>query len=535
MRGVVCASQPAAAQAGRDILAAGGNAADACVGAAAVLGLMEPMSTGLGGDCFCLFYKAGTEAGSGEVLALNGSGRSPSALTLAAAEAATAEGGGWDRRGAHAVTAPGTAQGWADALERFGRMDLGSALAPAIGLAEGGSPVTPVIARGWASQEELLRKQGPAGGDLLLGGRAPRAGEVWRNPHLARVMRELAEGGPAAFYEGAAGAAIVAALSERGGLMTMADLAGHRSSFEPPIWTEYAGAAGSARVWECAPNGQGLTALLALNILRGTDAGERAARSAGYIHIVLEALRLAFADARARIADPEAAEVPVGTLLSEGYAASRRELISEDRALELASAGELPGGSDTVYLCAVDGEGNGCSFINSNYEGFGTGIVPRGCGFSLQNRGAGFSLEAGHPNALAGGKRPYHTIMPGLLTDAGGGLIGPFGVMGGWNQPQGHVQVLLNLLERGMDAQAALDEPRFSMYEDPPNGEAWVEEGISVGAMSELSELGHRVRPAAGAVRTRVVGKGQLIARDGETGVFWAGSDPRGDGCAAAV
>lgn len=527
IRGVMCASQPAASQAGRDVLAAGGNAADACVAAAAVLGLMEPTSTGLGGDCFCLFYEAST----GEVGAINGSGRSPAGLTLEAAEAS----GPWDRQGAHAATAPGTAMGWADALERFGRMGLADALAPAIALAEGGSPVTPVIARGWASQEELLRRQGPAGGDLLLGGRAPRAGEVWRNPNLARVMRELAEGGPAAFYEGRAGAAIVEALAERGGAMTAADLAGHRSTFEPPISTEYAGAAGSARAWECRPNGQGLTALLALNILRGTGAGELPARSTRYVHLVLEALRLAFADARARIADPSAAEVPVEALLSEEFAASRRALISEEGAIPLASAGELPGGSDTVYLCAVDGDGNACSFINSNYEGFGTGIVPRGCGFPLQNRGAGFTLEAGHPNVLAGGKRPYHTIMPGLLTDAEGGLIGPFGVMGGWNQPQGQVQVLLNLLERGMDAQAALDEPRFSMYQDPPNGEVWVEEGIPVAVMSELAQLGHRARAASGAVRTRVAGKGQAIIRDAETGAFWAGSDPRGDGCAAAV
>ena len=196
-------------------------------------------------------------------------------------------------------------------------------------------------------------------------------------------------------------------------------------------------------------------------------------------------------------------------------------------------AGDLPGGSDTVYLCVVDEEGNACSFINSNYEGFGTGIVPPGCGFSLQNRGAGFSLEAGHPNALAGGKRPYHTIMPGMLTDAEG-LLGPFGVMGGWNQPQGHVQVVLHALERGLDPQSALDEPRFSIYGDPPNGEVWIEEGFALEAMTELAQMGHPMRPAAGPARNHVVGKGQMILRERETGTWWAGSDGRADGCAMA-
>ena len=521
-RGVAAASQPAAARAGLRILDAGGNAADAAVAAAAVLGLVEPTSTGLGGDCFCLFHEAST----GEVHALNGSGRAPAGLALAD----VAE--GWERQGVHAATVPGAAAGWEDALARHGRMDLASALGPAIELAEGGTPITPVIARAWASQEELLREQSPNGGELLLGGRAPRAGEIWRNAGLARTMRDLAEGGAAAFYEGAAGRAIVEVLDGLGGAMTAADLASHRSTFEPPISARY----GEATVWECRPNGQGLTALLALRILDGMGMAELPARSAAWAHRALEALRLAFADARARIADPAISEVPVEALLSEEYIAQRRALISEDAALELAEAGELPGlpgGSDTVYLCTVDEEGNACSFINSNYEGFGTGIVPRGCGFSLQNRGAGFSLEAGHPNALAGGKRPYHTIMPGMLTDDAG-LIGPFGVMGGWNQPQGHAQVVMHLVDRGLEPQNAIDEPRFSIYRDPPNGEVWIEEGFPLEAMSELAQMGHRVRPAAGAVRNHVVGKGQIIAKDRETGTWWAGSDGRADGCAMA-
>ena len=521
-RGVASTSQPAATRAGLRILDAGGNAADAAVACAAVLGLVEPTSTGLGGDCFCLFHEAAT----GEVHALNGSGRSPAGLRL---EDAAED---WERQGVHAATVPGAAAGWEDALARHGRMDLAAVLGPAIELAEGGTPITPVIARAWESQEELLREQSPHGGELLIDGRAPRAGEVWRNAGLARTMRELAEGGSAAFYEGAAGRAIVEVLAGLGGAMTAGDLASHRSTFERPISARY----GEATVWECRPNGQGLTALLALRMLDGMGMGELPARSTGWVHRALEALRLAFADARARIADPAMSEVPVEALLSEEYVAERRALIAEDAALELATAGELPelpGGSDTVYLCTVDEEGNACSFINSNYEGFGTGIVPRGCGFSLQNRGAGFSLEAGHPNALAGGKRPYHTIMPGMLTDADG-LIGPFGVMGGWNQPQGHAQVVMHLVDRGLEPQNAIDEPRFSMYGDPPNGEVWMEEGFALEAMSELARMGHRVRPAAGPVRNHVVGKGQIIVRDRETGTWWAGSDGRADGCAMA-
>ena len=525
-RGVAASSQPAATRAALRILDAGGNAADAAVACAAVLGLVEPTSTGLGGDCFCLYYEAAT----GEVQALNGSGRAPSGLTLEialdTAQSSTEE---WDRKGVHAATVPGAAAGWEDSLARFGRMDLAEVLAPAIALAEGGTPITPVIARSWESQAELLRERNPGGCELLIEGRAPRAGEPWRNPGLARVMRDLAEGGARSFYEGFAGAAVARALAERGGAMTEADLAAHRSTHEAPI----AARRGDATVWECRPNGQGLTALIALRILEGAGLAELPARSAAWVHRVLEALRLAFADARARIADPAMAEVPVEALLSEPYIAARRELIEEDAAIELASAGELPGGSDTVYLCTVDEDGNACSFINSNYEGFGTGIVPTGCGFSLQNRGAGFSLEAGHPNALAGGKRPYHTIMPGMLTDAQG-LLGPFGVMGGWNQPQGHVQVVLHALEQGLDPQSALDEPRFSIYQDPPNGEVWIEEGFALETMTELAQMGHPVRPAAGMVRNHVVGKGQMILRERETGTWWAGSDGRADGCAMA-
>ena len=522
-RGAVASSQPLATLAGVTMLQAGGNAADAAVAAAAALAVTEPGSTGIGGDCFALFYRASDRA----VRAINGSGHSPGGLTLELAVGSH----GFDPQGPHSVTVPGTIAGWADTVDRFGAMDLAEVLAPAIALAEDGFGVTPIISRGWKRQEPLLNSRGPAGRDLLLDGRAPRAGEIWRNPHLAGVMRAVAEGGPDAFYRGDPARAITEALQSHGGCMTLADLGAHRSTFEDPISTTYR----DHRIHQCPPNGQGVTALMALNILEGYDMAATPPRSVEALHLTIEAVRLAFGDARAYIADPARARVPVNSMLSKEYAARRRALITPDGAIRLATAGELPSASDTVYLCAVDGEGNACSFINSNYQGFGSGIVPRDTGFSLQNRGAGFSLDPDHPNALAGDKRPYHTIIPAMITRPDGTLFAPFGVMGGWNQPQGHAQVAINLIDRHMDPQTAIDEPRFSIFADPPNGDVWVEDGIPTAVISGLAQLGHPVRPASGALRAGVVGQGQIIVRQPESGVLWAGSDPRGDGCAIGL
>ncbi len=522
-RGIVASSQPLATMAGITVLQAGGNAADAAVATAAALAVVEPGSTGIGGDCFCLFYRAG----DGEVGSVNGSGRSPEALSLEMVGGPA----GFDPQGVHAVTVPGTIAGWADTVERFGRMPIADVLAPAIALAEDGFPVTPIISGGWQRQEGLLRDRSPGGSDLLADGRAPRPGEIWSNPSIAAVMRTVAEGGPEAFYEGWPARAIVEAVQANGGCMTSDDLRRHRSTFEAPISTTYR----RHTVYECGPNGQGITALMALNILEGFEMASTPPRSVETLHLMIEAVRLAFADARAHVADPARSPVPVAAMLSKGYAAGRRRLISPDAAIRLAAAGVLATGSDTVYLCAVDGEGNACSFINSNYQGFGSGIVPAGCGFSLQNRGAGFSLDPGHPNSIEGGKRPYHTIIPAMITRPDGSLMGPFGVMGGWNQPQGHTQVVVNLVDRGMDPQAAIEEPRFSIFADPPNGDNWVEDGIPTETISALAQLGHPVRPASGALRTGVVGQGQIIIRDPRTGVLWGGSDPRGDGCAIGL
>ena len=520
-RGIAATSQPLASVAGARILSEGGNAADAAVAAAAVLAVVEPTSTGIGGDCFALFYRAEDQS----VSALNGSGRSPAVLDLDTVERS----GGWERQGPHAVTVPGSLMGWHDTVTRFGRMPLSAVLQPAIEHAEQGFAMTPAIARGWNFQAELLAETGPAGSDLLLNGKAPKAGEVWTNPLIATVMREVAEGGPDAFYQGRPAERIVEALEEHGGVMSLSDLANHCSTFDDAISATYR----RHRVWECPPNGQGITTLMALNILEGFEIDQLEARSPEALHLIIESLRLAFADARALVADPAQSDVPVEEMLSKAYAAKRRALICADSAIELASSGFLPGQSDTVYLSTADGDGNACSFINSNYEGFGSCIVPRESGFSLQNRGAGFVVDdPDHPNALAGGKRPYHTIMPSMITRHDGSLFASYGVMGGWNQPQGQTQVVLNLIDRGMDAQSAIDAPRISMYEEPPNGRIYVEDTFGVEVLARLAELGHPVVPATGAIRTGVVGKGQIIYRDPDSGVLWGGSDPRADGCA---
>lgn len=516
-------SQPLAAQAGLEVLQAGGNAADAAVATAAALAVVEPTSTGLGGDAFALYFDGTARA----VHAVNGHGRSGASLTL---EAARARGvaGTPGKHSVHTVTVPGAAAAWADTVSRYGRLPLTEVLAPAIRLAEQGFPVSPVIAGYWAVESGRIRQASPNAGEMLIEGRAPRAGEVWRNPNVARVLRTLGEGGATAFYQGEPARAIVDVVQRLGGWLELDDLAAHASTFEQPISTAYRG----HTVYECPPSGQGLIALIALNIVEGYDLAAMDRRSPDYLHTLIEAVRLAFEDGRAHIADPEHASVPVDRLLSKAYAAERRALI--DPRQSTMGGGPLPS-SDTAYMAVVDGEGNACSFINSNYDGFGTGIVPAGCGFTLQNRGFGFSWEEPqHPNAVAPGKRPLHTIMPSMITDPGGDLFAAFGVMGGWHQPQGHLQVVANLIDHQLDPQRALDEPRFSIYADPPVGFVYMEDAAGVEVMAELARRGHRVRPATGFQRTRAFGRGQVIARDPETGVLWGGSDPRADGAAVA-
>ena len=522
-RAVVATSQPLAAQAGLEVLHAGGNAADAAVATAAALNVVEPTMTGIGGDCFALYFDAATR----EVHAVNGSGRAPAALT----RDELARRGVQDelpQRGALAVTVPGAAAGWADTVSRHGRLPLADVLAPAIALAEDGAPVSPLVAYLWAQGEPLLR-QGPHAEELLLDGRPPRAGEIWRNPTLARTLRAVAEGGAEAFYTGRIAAAVGAIVQQLGGVLTAEDLAPHRSTFEAPIRARY----GEHWVYECAPPGQGLAALMALQIAEGLSLAGLDPRSAQALHLLIEGMRLAFADARRYVADPTFAEVPVDALLDPAYAEGRRALINPARATVDPVAGSPTPTSDTVYLAVVDAEGNACSFINSNYNGFGTGIVPEGCGFTLQNRGRGFSLDPAHPNAVSPGKRPYHTILPGLVTHADGDLFACFGVMGAFMQPQGHLQLLVNLLTHGMEPQAALDAPRFRIVAEEAGGRVQLEDGIADEVVAELAALGHPVERVSGVYRASgKLGRGQLIARDRESGVLWAGSDGRADGAA---
>jgi gamma-glutamyltranspeptidase/glutathione hydrolase len=530
-RGMVATSQPLAVAAGLEILSQGGNAADAAIATAAALNVTEPTSTGLGGDCFALYYEAATR----QVRAMNGSGRAPAGLTL---ERLRREGYLKSASGAelppyhpYTITAPGAAAGWCDLVERFGRLSMGKVLAPAIRLAQDGFPVAPITAYFWQRGAEKQLSTAPGGQELTIGGRAPRAGEIFRNPGLARTLTTLAQGGKPAFYQGEIAQAIAKVVGEAGGCLTVDDLANHHSTWESPVCANYR----DVRVWECPPNGQGLAALLALNILEGFNLAEFSPLSTQRLHLQIEAMRLAFADARWYIADPTFSPAPLEDLLSKGYAAARRARIDLQRAVLDQQSGTPVTSSDTVYLTVVDGDGNACSFINSNYMGFGTGIVPAGWGFSLQNRGHNFSLDPEHPNALAPGKRPYHTIIPAMATrSADDSLYASFGVMGGFMQPQGHVQVISGLVDDGLDPQAALDRPRFCIDDGRAGGRVALETGISALVLDQLSKMGHPLYSVRGQERA-LFGRGQIILRDPQTGVLQGGSDPRADGCAMAL
>ncbi|RMH43806.1 MAG: gamma-glutamyltransferase family protein [Deltaproteobacteria bacterium] len=523
--GAVATSQPLATEAGVWTLRRGGNAADAALAAAAVLAVTEPTSCGIGGDCFALYYEAATA----KVCALNGSGRAPAGLSVDAVRAAGLT--ALPPYHALTVTVPGAVAAWADLSTRFGTRPLGDVFAPAIRLADEGFPVAPITAYFWALEAEHKLRSSPGGHQLLLGGRAPAAGERIRNGALADVLRRIAAGGPDAFYRGPIAAAIARAVRDAGGVLGEEDLADHRSAWVDPIATRYR----DVVVHECPPNGQGLVALLALNILRHRGVADLEPLGADRLHEVIEALRLAFADARACVADPDVASAPIAELLDDAYARARAAQIDRARATVDVQAGSPIGGSDTVYLAAVDGDGNACSLIFSNYMGFGTGIVPDRLGFSLQNRGHGFSLDPTHPNALAPGKRPYHTIIPAMATRAGdGSLYACFGVMGGFMQPQGHVQVLLALVDDGDDPQAALDRPRVCVRGGDAAGAVAVEDGIAPDVVAELARRGHDVQVVAGHQRA-LFGRGQVIVFDPDGDVLCAGSDPRADGCALGL
>ena len=520
--GIVASSQPLASYAGLKILQDGGNAADAAVACAAALNVTEPMSTGLGGDCFALFYDGKKKA----VFGLNGSGRAPMSLTLDKIRADGIEGKNLPSSSAHAITVPGACAGWIDTIEKFGTMSMAQVLEPAIGLALNGHPVAPLIAVAWSTGVGKL-KQSNFGHELLIDSIAPEPGQIFKNQNLGRVLKSIADHGKEIFYDGWVAEAIVKKKKKNGGVMSLDDLKTHASTTVDPITTSYRG----IDVFEIPPNGQGITALIALNLLEEFDLASLEPNSAKYYHLLIESLRLAFADARYFVTDPEFYNVPIWRLLEKEYAAKRRALIDPERATLDQVHGTPMGSSDTVYLSVVDGEGNACSFINSNYMAFGTGIVPKGCGFVLQNRGCNFSLDPEHPNNLEPGKRPYHTIIPAMATK-NGELWACFGNMGGFMQPQGHVQILLRMVEHDYDPQAAVDAPRFCIEGGNAGGKVILEESIQTGTQLELKEMGHPTKIASGFGRS-VFGRAQIIRRDHETGVLWGGSDPRSDGCAA--
>ncbi|KAL7412033.1 gamma-glutamyltranspeptidase [Mrakia frigida] len=549
-KGIVAASQPLAVQAGLEILAKGGNAADAAVATAAALNVTEPSCTGIGGDMFCLFYSAKDKT----VLGVNGSGRSPKALTMNYARSNGITGRTIPLTDLNSVTVPGTASGWCTTIEEFGsgKVTMAEILAPAIRMAEEGVPVSELHSHAWQRSENLIKNASPSAGSMLLNGRAPQPGEIMRFPDLATTFKAVAKDGRDGFYKGRIAEAIVELIKSKGGVMEVSDLEEHTATKVQPIKYTYKN---DVTVHECPPNGQGLTALLALGILdemekegKIPELAKMEHNSVEYLHTLIEALRLSFADTRYYVTDPEKVHVPVDELLSEAYLKTRAGLFDPSKAGDSIHHGKPVASSDTVYFTTADEEGNACSFIQSNYAGFGTGAIPKGCGFTLQNRGSGFTLEEGHPNELKGGKRPYHTIIPAMAT-RGDELFLSYGVMGGFMQPQGHVQVLLNVL-RGMTVQAALDAPRFCIsaglpdselkHEAPAgdvNSEVYIEEGIPVETINKLKEMGHDARPACGFSRG-TLGRGQIIQliKDKESGrrVWAAGSDLRGDGHAAA-
>jgi gamma-glutamyltranspeptidase/glutathione hydrolase len=517
-RGMAATSMPAATLTAIDILRAGGNALDAAIAAAAVLAVIEPQSTGIGGDNFCLY----APAGQGRVVAMNGSGRAPAGATPEALRAAGLT--AMQPTSPHSVTVPGAVSAWAKLNAAYGRMPLDRILAPAIRFAEEGHPVSPRVASDWQDGVPKLRKHDAAARHFLKDGHAYQVGDVFVQKALGKTLRAIAEGGARAFYEGEIAADMVATLRAAGGTHTEADFAAGLDSaeFVEPIQTRWKG----LDVFQCPPNGSGMLVLSMLGVLGGYETPDGGPLSPTRLHRHVEAARLAYNDRDAFLADPSQVDVPVAKLTSDAYTKQLRALISDGQAMrELPPAGlaaMMPVHKDTIYLCVVDEEGNACSFINSLFEGFGSGILAEKSGILLQNRGYGFRLQEGHPNCIAPNKRPMHTIIPGMVMKDGKALM-PYGVMGGHFQPMGHTLFLSNFFEYGLDVQAALDLPRLFPY----GGKVQVERGIPSSVVDQLARMGH-VPELIGKPH----GGGQAILIDYERGVLIGGSDPRKDGCA---
>jgi gamma-glutamyltranspeptidase / glutathione hydrolase len=515
-QGVVATSQPLAAQAGLEVLHSGGNAIDAAIATVATLCVVEPCSTGIGGDAFALIWSAKEQ----KLYGLNGSGPAPAKLT-----GEVVRGLGhktFPELGGLAVTVPGSLRAWELALNKFGTRGLDSLLLRPMQYAREGFPVSERIAAQWGRSVAKMSVHEASRRVWLPHGRAPRPAQLFRNPEFAQTLQTIAQQGYNAFYTGDIARQIVATVQADGGLLTEEDLALYQAEWVQPISVNYK----NYTFHEIPPNGQGLAALLALNIAERFDLAALGYGTVDYYHALMEAMKLGFADAQAYIADPKQVDVPVAGLLGEEYTAVRHALIHMDTALD-PHPGQPNRHGDTVYLTVADREGNMVSWIQSLYMGFGSGLTAGNTGVQLQNRGANFSLEPGHPNEVAGGKRPFHTIIPGFISREGQAWSS-FGVMGGFMQPQGHLQVGLNLVEFGMSPQAALDAPRFNWL---AGRRFALEAGIAEPIQQGLRARGHDVLPQ-GEANQHSFGGGQVIVREGQSGVYVAGSEPRNDGAA---
>ena len=524
--GMAATSHPLATQIALDILKKGGTAVDAAIAANAALGLMEPTGNGIGGDLFAIVWDAKTQ----KLYGLNASGRSPKSLTLEYFKKH-----GYKKIppfGPLPVTVPGCVDGWFELHKKFGRLPMTEILAPAIRYAEEGFPVTELIAYYWKLSVPRLRKYPNFEKIFTINGRAPRAGEIFRNPYLANTLRKIARGGRDVFYKGEIARTIADYMKRQGGFLSYEDLASHKSEWVEPVSTNYRG----YDVWELPPNGQGIAALQMLNILEGYDIASMGFGSADYLHVLIEAKKLAFEDRAKFYADPAFNTIPVQELISKSYAAERRKLIRMDRAGRSYPAGNpaLHDG-DTIYLTVADAEGNMVSLIQSNFRGMGSGMTPDDLGFILQDRGELFNLEEGHFNTYAPGKRPFHTIIPAFVTKDGKPFLS-FGVMGGDMQPQGHVQILVNIIDFGMNVQEAGDAPRIrhAGSSQPTGGKmtdggvVYMESGFDYEVIRELRRRGHRIAWSIGGY-----GGYQAIMFDAQNGVYRGASESRKDGQAA--
>ncbi|MEX2286025.1 MAG: gamma-glutamyltransferase [Planctomycetaceae bacterium] len=524
--GVVATSHPLAAQVGLDVLKAGGNAADAAIATNAMMGLVEPMSCGIGGDIFVIYW----DAKSQKLYGLNGSGRSPYALNRDVfKEKGLSEIPG---SGPLAWSVPGCVDGWDALRSRFGTMELAQLLQPAIEHAEQGFPVSEIIGREWANSLKKLSEWPDTAATYLPGGRAPEIGELFRNPRLAASYRAVAQHGRDGYYKGPIAQKIVAFSEANGGYFSLKDFEDHSSTWVEPVSTKYRG----YDVWELPPNGQGIAALQILNILEGYDVRGMGRNSADFAHLFVEAKKLAYADRATYYADPDFGPLPVAELISKDYADRQRKRIDLKRA-----ATDVPPGDpklargDTIYLSVVDKDRNCCSLIQSNFDSFGSRVVPGDVGFVIQSRGSSFNLDEHHVNRLEPHKRPFHTIIPAFVTKDGKPWFS-FGVMGGDMQPQGHVQVLVNMIDFGMDVQAAGDAARVRHSGsqtpegepmDSAGGKVAVESGVDSTVIEQLTQRGHRVERAVGAF-----GGYQGIMIDHAHGTLHGGTEPRKDGAA---